>query len=76
MIYDPVMRDLVTAYDLADAETPAVQTDMPLDDLLRVFHNANTGMLPVIDKGGSRRCVGLVEQRDLLRTLHRVSKSQ
>ncbi len=75
MIYDPVMRDLVTAVDLADASTPAVPTDMPLTEVLKVFTEANLGSLPVIEKSGSRRAVGIVEQRDLLRTLHRVSRS-
>jgi CBS domain-containing protein len=71
MIYDPLMRDLVTAVDLADPATPAVPTDMPLTDLLQVFHDANLGSLPVVEKAGSRRAVGVVEQRDLLRVLHR-----
>jgi CBS domain-containing protein len=70
MIYDPVMRDLVTAVDLADAATPVVPTDMPLPELMDVFRAANIGSLPVVDKGGGRRTVGIVEQRDLLRTLH------
>ncbi|UCG16289.1 MAG: CBS domain-containing protein [Phycisphaerales bacterium] len=74
MIYDPAMRDLVTAVDLADAATPAVPTDLPLTKLLQVFTDANLGSLPVIEKGGSRRTVGIVEQRDLLRTLHLASK--
>jgi Kef-type K+ transport system membrane component KefB/CBS domain-containing protein len=74
MIYDPVMRDLVTAVDLADASTPAVPTDLPLTELLQVFTRANLGSLPVVEKAGSRRTVGIVEQRDLLRTLHLATK--
>lgn len=71
MIYDPVMRDLVTAVDLADASTPAVATDLPLSELLAVFRAADIGSLPVVEKAGGRRTVGIVEQRDLLRVLHR-----
>jgi len=70
MIYDPVMRDLVTAVDLADASTPAVPTDLPLSELLAVFRSADIGSLPVVEKAGGRRTVGIVEQRDLLRVLH------
>jgi CIC family chloride channel protein len=73
MIYDPVMRELVTAVDLADASTPAVPTDLPLSELLEVFKAADIGSLPVIDKAGGRRTVGIVEQRDLLRVLHRAN---
>ncbi len=70
MIDDPVLRDLVTAVDLADGSTPAVPTDLPLSELLDVFRTADIGSLPVVEKTGSRRPVGIVEERDLLRVLH------
>jgi CBS-domain-containing membrane protein len=47
---------------------------MPLPELLKVFTEANLGSLPVIEKAGSRRTVGIVEQRDLLHTLHRATR--
>lgn len=70
VIYDPSLRALVTALDLADADTPPVPQDMPLRELLDVFAQYNVGALPVVDEADSRRIVGLVEQRDLLRALH------
>jgi CBS domain-containing protein len=76
MMYDPVLRDLVTAMDLADAGTPVVPVDLPLEDLLEVFQEANTGLLPVVESAGSRKIVGLVEQRDLLRSLPRGQKGR
>ncbi|MFQ5424781.1 MAG: CBS domain-containing protein [Phycisphaerae bacterium] len=71
MIYDPVMRELVTAVDLASSDTRAVPVDMDLGDALDIFRQCNIGSLPVVDAPESRRLVGVVEQRDLLRALHR-----
>ena len=71
MIYDPGLRDLVTAVDMADPNVRVVQMDMPLRDLLDVFREeATLGALPVVAKAGGRRLLGVVEQRDLLRALH------
>jgi CBS domain-containing protein len=43
---------------------------MPLSDVLDLFTRQNVGALPVVDESGSKRIVGLIEQRDLLRALH------
>ena len=74
LIYDPAMADLVTALDIADPQVQAVPMDMTLTDLLEVFSNYHVGVLPVVERSGSRQAVGLVEQRDLLRTLRRSKK--
>jgi CBS domain-containing protein len=71
VIYDPTTRDLVTAVDLADPDSPVVSMDMPLEELLQVFTSHNVGVLPVGQRDQAGRIVGLVEQRDLLRALHR-----
>ena len=73
VIYDPAFRDLVTAVDLADPDSPVVSMDMPLEQLLEEFTRHNVGVLPVGERAGATRVVGLVEQRDLLRALHRTS---
>jgi len=70
VIYDPGLSALVTAVDLADPDSPPVPTDMPLRELLDLFTRLNVGALPVVEQAESRRIVGLVEQRDLLRALH------
>ena len=75
IIYDPSVRELVTAADLADAYSPTVAVDLPLEDLLEVFHQTDFGSLAVVESAGGRRVVGLVEQRDLLRALHTESKT-
>jgi CBS domain-containing protein len=70
VMYDPTLRALVTAVDFADSESPIVPMNMPLTDLLDLFTEQNVAVLPVSDRPQSRRVVGMVEQRDLLRTLH------
>ena len=70
IIYDPTMRDLVTAIDLANPSAPTVPVDLSLEELLEVFKKADMESLTVVDSSGDRRVVGLVEQRDLLRALH------
>jgi CBS domain-containing protein/Kef-type K+ transport system membrane component KefB len=70
VIYDPSLSALVTAVDLADPDSPPVPQDMPLSDVLDLFTRQNVGALPVVDESGSKRIVGLIEQRDLLRALH------
>lgn len=70
VIYDPTLSQLVTAADLADADSPTVPSDMPLRELLDLFTSHNVAVLPVVERPDSKRVVGLVEQRDLLKALH------
>lgn len=74
VIYDPAMRDLITAIDLADAGSPVVSKDVGLDSLLEIFSRHNLGVLPVVESAESRRVVGQVEQRDLLAVLQRAKR--
>ncbi len=70
VIYDPGISALVTAVDLADPDSAVVPMDLPLAELLHRFTQQNVGVLPVVERPDSKRIVGLVEQRDLLRALH------
>lgn len=70
VIYDPSLSGLVTAVDLADPTSKPVPQDMHLREALDLFTEQNVGALPVVDHADSKRVVGLVEQRDLLRALH------
>jgi Kef-type K+ transport system membrane component KefB/CBS domain-containing protein len=70
VIYDPSLSALVTAIDLADPASDPVPQNLPLRDALDRFREQNVGALPVVDHAESKRVVGLVEQRDLLRALH------
>lgn len=76
VIYDPALRELVTAVDLADTNAPIVDMELPLTDLLEVFRDANVAVLPVRDHPDGRHVVGLVEQRDLLNALHRAPPAE
>ena len=60
---------LITAVDLACPDD-MVPADMSLEDLLGRFGDRDVGSLVVVESAESRRVVGLVEQRDLLRVLH------
>ncbi len=70
MMYDPFLSRLMTAVDLAGPNPELVSADMPMDDVLEVFKAADVGSLPVVESPDSRRVVGLIEQRDLLRAMH------
>jgi len=70
VIYDPTLRNLVTAVDLADSDAIMVSPDMRLEELLAVFARHNVGVIPVVEDSDSRKVIGVVEQRDLLRVLH------
>ncbi len=76
VIYDPTLRDLVTAVDLADPDSAVVPPDMALTHLLEIFSGTNVGVLPVAESSGSKRILGVVEQRDLLRALHLSEQSK
>lgn len=65
--YEPVLRDLVTAGDLADGDSPCAAVDDTVADVLKEFSRTDLGVLPVVDGRETRKIVGLVEQRDVLR---------
>jgi Kef-type K+ transport system membrane component KefB/CBS domain-containing protein len=70
VIYEPTLRDLITAMDLVDPQSPTVPPDMSLNELFEVFTVHNVAVLPVTQKGDAGHVIGIVEQRDLLRALH------
>ena len=70
IIYDPLLGGLVTALDLANPDSPTIGGDASVADLLELFRSTDLGCVPVVEAAGSRKVVGLVEQRDLLRALH------
>lgn len=75
VIYDPTLTNLVTAVDLADADSTTVTIDMTLKDLMGLFSQQDVAVFPVVEEAGGKRIVGLVEQRDLLRALHKSQES-
>jgi len=69
VIYDPAIRNLITAIDLADSATTVVPSDMLISELFDVFHRENTSLLPVVEQEGGKHVIGVVDQRDVLRVL-------
>ncbi|MHC4444396.1 MAG: cation:proton antiporter domain-containing protein [Planctomycetota bacterium] len=70
LMYNPVMAQFLTAYDMANTAPPVVYADRSLKDILDLFHKHDVGSLPVIEGPQSRRFLGVVEQRDVLQALH------
>ncbi len=68
-LYDPDSVDLVTAGFLADKGTPAVTPETDLPTVLGFIHDYGLGEIAVVDNHVSKRLIGLIEQRDLLRVL-------
>jgi Kef-type K+ transport system membrane component KefB/predicted transcriptional regulator len=67
IIYNPALRDLVTAADLADIECPFLTVEHTLPQMMKLFADTEYDSLPVIDSQDTRKVVGIVEHRDVLR---------
>ncbi len=66
LLYDPELSNLLTAADLAATDTGAIEASMPLRELLDEFQRREIGWLPIVEGSGSRKLLGIVEQRDVL----------
>ncbi len=75
VIYDPLTRNLITAVDMANPDIPLVTTDQNLDSLFEQFSSGHFETLPVVGGAGSRKVLGIVEQRDLLHAMHLTGKA-
>lgn len=75
IIYNPFLSRLMTAADLVIPDVRVVTAAMSLEEVLRAFKEGDVGSLPVVESAESRRVIGIVEQRDLLRALH-LSRAQ
>ncbi|UCG32302.1 MAG: cation:proton antiporter [Phycisphaerales bacterium] len=67
IIYDPAMRDLVTAADMADIDAPYLTVEQTLPEVMDKFTRTEYDALPVIDSEDRRKVVGQIEQRDVIR---------
>lgn len=76
ILYNPDLVDLVTAADLATADTRCIPADMPLDELNEQLRKWNLASVPIVDAGPSRKVLGVVEQRDVLRALHQQKRNE
>ena len=71
LMYDPAIRELVTAHDLCGQSAAITKQDVPLDELFKTFQTSDIGCLAVVDNETQRHVIGIVEQRDLLIAMHR-----
>lgn len=70
LMFNPMMVQIVSAYDMANTAPPVVYADQKLENIMELFHEHDVGSLPVVESAESRRFLGVVEQRDVLRVLH------
>ncbi len=70
LMFNPMMARMLTAYDMANTAPPIALADQPLKEILDLFHEHDDASLPVIENRESRRLLGVIEQRDVLRALH------
>ena len=69
ILYDPAIRELITAGDLVDISAPLVEAGQSVQGLVDQLRKTDYGSFPVVDSKESRNVVGVVEQRDLLRVI-------
>jgi len=70
LVYNSALAQFLSAYDMANTAPVVAMADQPLRELLDVFHEHDVGSLPILENDESRRLLGVVEQRDVLRALH------
>jgi CBS domain-containing protein len=70
LVFNPALNAMLTAYDMANTAPPVALAGQPLPEVLRTFHDHDVGSLPVIENPESRRFLGVIEQRDVIRALH------
>jgi Kef-type K+ transport system membrane component KefB/CBS-domain-containing membrane protein len=70
LMFNPMLAQLLTAYDMANTDPPMVLADQPLQEILHLIHRHDLGSLPVVDGLETRRLLGIVEQRDVLHAMH------
>ncbi len=75
MVYDPALADLVDAMDVLDRNTPAVTPEITAEKLLNLFHQLNLGTIPVVKNQRSKKLIGIVEQRDLLKAMYQTRQN-
>ena len=72
ILYDPHLRDLVIAEDLAQPVAEPLVPDLPLQEALKRLDDMHVHSWPVVEGG---RLVGMLKRRDVYSTLHRAFAS-
>ena len=71
LMYNPMLAKVVNALDMANTNTPIVLVDQTLNSVFELFQCHNVDSLPVVNDAHERKFLGVIEQRDVLRALHR-----
>ena len=69
VLFDPAMKMLVTAEDLAVPAWKVLKQDEVLEDAWRLLKDGRDDCVPVVSTGEVQQYVGVVRRRDLLRLL-------
>ena len=70
VLFDPMLKSLVTAEDLAVPVEGVLKQDETLGDAWRLLKDDRADCVPVVTSVAPRQFVGVVRRRDLLRLLH------
>ncbi len=73
LLFNPMLAKVANAFDMANTNAPVALADQTLDSVFELFQKHNVDSLPVVNDVDERRFLGVIEQRDVLRALHRKS---
>jgi len=77
VLFDPAMKTLVTAEDLAVPAWKILKQDETLGDAWRLLKDGRDDCVPVVASAESQQYVGVVRRRDMLRLLsHKAGQEQ
>ena len=65
-LFERNLEPIILAEDIAIPSHLAAYTDQPLKEVFDIFNKANLEFLPILEKGGSSKVVGLIEYRTLV----------
>ncbi len=70
--FDREHHDVVTLRDLANAEVVTITTEVSLAEALRMIDYCDFEQLPVVDRPGGTRVIGILSRRDIMGTYERM----
>ncbi len=70
VLFDEGLKNLVIASDLAREDVPRLSPQDSLEHAISQFDECGSSCLPVVDAHDTRKLVGLLDQRSVLRMVH------
>ncbi|MCP3175736.1 chloride channel protein [Desulfuromonas sp. KJ2020] len=71
VVFERDLRDLIVVKELATLDVITVTEDEDLDQAMRKIGYRNIEQLPVVDREGSNRLVGIISRRDMVAAYNR-----